>query len=311
MWQSPSDGARREIGDVDTPHGRLRYERAGSGPVLVLVAGGPGGSLRSLGTAFDVLADVRTLIYVDNIGRGHSDGLPRGIRHSPQRDACDIEALREALGIERIDLLGHSYGGYVALAYAGRYGDRTDRLVLSSAGHGFRSWQDNIDSYAAFVRTQYPEVWEQLLILRADGVKSSDPRYQRLNESAIGDLYWYDLANATKRPPTTDPAEDFREDVYFDILGDDPEVEVGGTMASFDARPTLARLRLPTLITAGRYDRIAAPHIALEMSRLVPEHRAQLMIFERSGHAPWIEEADAYFRRLRAFLLADPHHVGR
>lgn len=292
----------RKTGSVTGPHGRIRYEMLGDGPPLILVAGGPGTSLRSLGTAFDALADQHTVIYFDNIGRGYSDDLPAHLTHSPERDAVDIEAVRTGLGLGRIRLLGHSYGGYAALAYAGGYAGNLERLVLSSSGSSYLSWQANIDSVARFIECQYPEVWARLDALRRHGVKSSAPQYQDLQGQAEGDLYWYDLANAARRPPPGDPRERFRADVYFAMLGDDPEVTVGGAMARFDARPVLRRLQVPLLVTSGRYDRVALPKFALEMTQLPSAGVAQLAMFERSGHAPWIEEEALYMNTLRAFL---------
>ncbi|MCG2584932.1 alpha/beta fold hydrolase [Massilia sp. TS11] len=300
--QASASAPQRRSGMLQGPHGRIRYEMLGDGPPLLLVAGGPGTSLRSLGTVFDALADRHTLVYFDNIGRGYSDPLPAQLQHSPERDAEDIETVRAGLGFERFALLGHSYGGYPALAYAGRYGQRLSHLVLSSSGCSYLSWQANIDSVAYFIANQYPEVWAKLQALRRDGVKSSDSAYQALQGDAEGDLYWYDLRNAARRPPPGDPRERFRADVYFAMLGDDPEVQVGGAMARFDARPVLQQLRTPLLVTSGRYDRVALPRCALEMVQLAPPGVARLQMFEQSGHAPWIEEETLYLTSLRNFL---------
>lgn len=295
----------RSTGDVNGPSGRIRYQKIGQGPALVLVAGGPGASLHSLGTPFDSLADIRTVIYFDNVGRGYSDRLPPGTPYSPQRDAEDIEALRTSLNLGRIDLLGHSYGGYPALAYLQAHDREVRHLVLSSTGHNGQAWQANIDSFARFVEDQYPEIWEAMLALRAAGVKSSDKRFHDLVKAADGDVYWYDLANKAKLPPSEDPRERSSTDVYNSILGDDPEVKVGGTMASFDASAALAGTHAHVLVTAGRYDRIMMPRTAVKMARLVPKGQGRLEIFERSGHSPWVEEQDRYMQVLREFLLAD------
>jgi proline iminopeptidase len=294
-------------GMVATPDGDLYYERLGEGPAIVMVAGGPGASHTSLRPDFDRLATGHTLVYFDNIGRGRSSELPAGRHHSPPRDAEDIERLRQALGFERITVIGHSYGGYVALAYAGRYPQRLDHLVISSGGHGAQSWQRNIDSYNAFVENQYPEVWSKLLALRAKGVKTCAKEYQDLNGEAAGDTYWYDLANAGKRKPfSTDERDRFRSDVYCDMIGDDPEVKVGGAMASFDARPALAAVHAPTWISAGRYDRVSLPKVALEIRDAFAPGVARETVFEKSGHRPWVEEPDAFFAELDKFLAAPP-----
>lgn len=293
----------RRSGQVQTPQGRLRYEMLGDGPPVIAIAGGPGTSLRSLGHALDGLADRHCVIYFDNLGRGLSDPLPNGARHSPERDADDVEALRRALGLQRIALFGHSYGGYPALAYAARHADQLTHLVLSSTGYQAASWQSNIDSVARFAHTQYPDIWAQLQALSARGVRSSQPAYSALFDKIdVEALYWYDRSHQALRRPPADPRERFRSDVYLAMLGDDPEVRVGGSLAGFDGSAALQRLPCPLLISSGRQDRIALPLVAAEMAALGPQGRTRWVVFERSGHFPWIEEPDAFLQALRSFL---------
>lgn len=294
-------------GDIDTPDGSLHYEIhgelvAGRAP-LVLVAGGPGSSRTSLMPEFDALARDRAVVYFDNIGRGRSSDLPAGRRHSPERDADDIERLRAALGVERIALLGHSYGGYPALAYAARHPERLARLVISSSGHGRAAWQRNIDNVNHFIENQYPEVWARLQALRRAGRPSCDPEYQALYGEPIGQLYWRDPAKAAARPiASTDPRDGSRPAVYCAIVGADAEIVVGGTMANFDMRPRLAAVRVPTLITAGRYDPVCPPVVAYEIGAAFAPGVARVRVYEHSAHRPWVEEGPDYFKALREFL---------
>jgi proline iminopeptidase len=74
--------------------------------------------------------------------------------------------------------------------------------------------------------------------------------------------------------------------VYCDMLGDDPEVVVGGSMAAFDIRPTLASVRVPTLITVGRHDPVGPPREATEIARRFPPGVATLRIFETVRTGP-------------------------
>jgi proline iminopeptidase len=290
-------------GTVDTPDGQIFYEAHGEGPPIFLVAGGPGAPRTSLRPEFDRLAAHHTVVYFDNIGRGRSSDLPAGRHHSPERDAEDIERLRAALGFERIALLGHSYGGYPALVYAARHPGRLTHLVISSSGHGAESWQRNIDNVNRFVENQYPEVWAQLQAMRRRGVKSCDKEYQDLYGEPIAQLYWHDAAKAEGRQPVSDdPRDKFRRAVYCDMIGDDAEVQVGGAMARFDARPALANVKVPTLITAGRHDPVCPPLVAYQIRDAFPAGVASVRIYERSAHRPWVEEAEAYFERLNAFL---------
>lgn len=132
---------------------------------------------------FDRLAARHTVVYFDNIGRGRSSDLPAGRHHSPERDAEDIERLRAALGFERIALLGHSYGGYPALAYAGRHPERLTHLVISSSGHSAESWQRNVDNVNRFVENQYPEASVRIYERSAHRpwVEEAEAYFERLN----------------------------------------------------------------------------------------------------------------------------------
>lgn len=290
-------------GTLETPDGTLFYELHGEGPPIVLVAGGPGAPRTSLRPEFDRLARTHTVVYFDNLGRGRSSDLAPGRRHSPERDAEDIERLRRHLGFERFSLLGHSYGGYPALAYAGKHPQRLARLVISSSGHSAESWQRNIDNVNRFVENQYPEVWAKLQSLRARGVKSCDPDYQEVYGEPVAQLYWHDPSWATRRTRVSDdPRDTFRPRTYCDIAGEDSEVRVGGSLATFDARPALAAVRVPTLVTAGRYDVVCPPKVAHEIAAAFPAGVAKVRVFDRSSHRPWVEENATYFEELEAFL---------
>ncbi len=290
-------------GTVATPDGDIYYEIHGEGSPIVLVPGGPGASRTSLQPEFDALTDKHAVVYIDNIGRGRSSDLPAGRHHSPERDAMDIERLRQALGFERFTLIGHSYGGYPALAYAGRFPQHLDRLVISSSGHSHESWQRNIDNVNHFVRNQYPEVWEKLQALRRRGVLSCATEYEDVYGGPVSQLYWHDQAKAATRPKvSTDPRDKPRPSVYCDMIGADAEWVTGGTMARFDARPALATVRVPTLITAGRYDPVCPPVVAHEIAAAFAPGVARVRVFEQSSHRPWVEEGEVYFKELQAFL---------
>src|SRR5690606_20603511 len=114
---------------------------------------------------------------------------PKG--YTVERDAEDIEALRKALKFPKISVIGHSYGGYPAMAYALKYPFRTHRLVLSDTLYNDRSWQANIDSFSHHVQHQYPDVWAETMRLRRQGVRSDSDRYGDVFGRATADVYWF------------------------------------------------------------------------------------------------------------------------
>lgn len=285
---------------ISTKFGKVYYETEGEGPVVILIAGGPGGTHTSFHGYFNRLAKDHKVVYFDSIGRGRSDRLTDPKGYTVWRDAEDVEALRIALKVDKVTVLGHSYGGMPAIAYAVNYGDHLGRLILSDTLHSGVAFQANIDSCNYNAANLYPDVWEKLLAMRKKGVKSSAEAYGDLYGFPTNTLYWYDEKNGAKMYRSKDPKDGFNGEVYSAMLGDDPEWKVGGTMKSFDPRKKMKGIKVPTLVCVGRYDRVATPKIAYEISKLIPN--SQIAYFDHSGHRPWVEESDAYFTRVQAFL---------
>lgn len=287
---------------VRTPQGRIYYEKEGQGSPVILVAGGPGGSHASFHPWFSRLAAEHTVIYFDNLGRGRSDRLKDPKQYTVERDADDIESLRRALGYDKISVIGHSYGGMPAMAYALKYPDHISHLVLSDTLHSAQGFQENIDACNYEAALRFPEIWAKLTAMHRQGVKTGTHDYEDLYGTTTDDLYWYNPENAAKLYRSGDPADRMNFDVYLAMIGDDPEWKVGGTMKGYDPRPRMKTLTVPTLICVGRFDRVASPKIAREMAQCLPPATTRLVIFEHSGHRPWLEETDRYFTVVGNFL---------
>jgi len=275
---------------------KLWYESEGSGEPVVLVSGGPGDSHAVFHPFFSRLAGRNRIIYYDAFGVGQSDRAASPSAYHFARDVEDLEGLRKALGLGAITVLGHSYGSMVAQAYALKYPESVKRLILIGAFHSGAMWQTNNDNCNREIRNQYPAVWEKLQAMRARGVRSSAPEHQELYYGIpIGLFYFYDAAKAARLPK--DPSN---TEVYYAIAGADADFEIGGDIAALDFRPDLGKLRVPVLVVAGRYDRVSMPSYAAEFKTLIPG--ARLVIFEKSGHFPYIEEPDETLDVLRDFL---------
>jgi len=290
-----------------TPQGRIYYETEGQGPPIVMVAGGPGGSHAAFHPWFSKLAAHHQVIYFDNLGRGRSDRLADPKNYTIERDTDDIEVLRVALKLNTITLLGQSYGGMPALAYALKYPGHTDHLILSDTILGAKGFQQNIDNCNREASTRFPEVWKKLTAMRAQGVKTGSDGYEDLYSKPTDDLYWYHPENDAKMFHSGDKVDDLNNAIYFAMVGDDPEWIVGGTMKGYNPRPLMKTLAVPTLICVGRFDRVALPEIAQEIKDDLPAQTSQLVVFERSGHYPWIEESDRYFETVSTFLDGSHH----
>jgi proline iminopeptidase len=271
----------------------------GAGEPLFLIPGGPGNAHSYL-RAFDELSDNYTLVFYDGFGRGKSDTAQNVKEYSIERDIQDLEALRKAMGYEKINVLGHSYGTVVAQGYAIKYPGNVSHLVLLAPFHSNAMWQENDDNCNREIKTNYPEVWDTLMSVRKQGYQSSDPLHQAIySRVPYGFLYAYNPENFSKN--SSPPYPNYMNTrLYYQMVGKDGDFTVGSDIGTFDYRDQLKNLKMPILIIAGRYDRVAVPWMSIKYKEYCPQ--AEFVMFEQSGHNPYIEEPSKTFELIRTFL---------
>ena len=172
-------GAASESGKTfDGPGGKIYYEvtGTGSGIPLLVVNGGPGfdHTYLHIATAWDTLAKNRRVVFYDQRGDGRSDPLKPGQSCTLADQIADLEALRAHLGFDKIDLLGHSWGGYLSMAYAARHPEHIAHLLIVD----FAMPGTNGAEVAVAARRKYPS----LPILFVSGYSDSS-----VLEAAVGD----------------------------------------------------------------------------------------------------------------------------
>ena len=281
---------------------KLWVVSVGKGEPLIIIPGGPGGN--HLGyRIFDSLSvkgNIR-LIYYDAFGRGKSDTAKNVKEYTIQRDIEDIEALRKAFGLEKINLLGHSYGSIVAQGYALKYSQKIAHLIIANGFHSNAMWQENDDNCNHEIKTNYPEVWKELMAIRKNGAISSSQNHQDIyGRVPYGFLYAYNpekFINRGKRKPYPNP---MNTKLYYQMVGPDGDFIVANDIGKFDFRQQLKSLKMPVLIIAGRYDRVAVPWMQVQYKKFCPQ--AKFVIFEKSGHNPQVEEPEKEFPLIVDFL---------
>jgi proline iminopeptidase len=281
---------------------KLWVVTVGEGDPIIFIAGGPGGTHVGL-RSFDSLANNHhQLIYFDALGRGKSDSAKNVTEYSLARDIDDIEGLRVALKLDKITVLGHSYGGVVAQGYAIKYPTHLSHLILADTFHSFVMWQENDDNSNREIKTNYPEVWERLTKIREQGAISSDVEHQAIyGEVPYGFLYAYNPARfEPKAGPRRHYPNSHQSEVYYQMVGKDGDFIVGSDIGNFDYRKQLKDLKMPVLIVTGRFDRVAVPWMAIKYKEYCPQ--AQFVIFEKSGHNPQVEEPEKEFKLINEFL---------
>jgi len=275
---------------------KLWYESEGHGEPLILISGGPGDSHAVFHPFFSRVADRYQVIYFDAFGVGKSDRAKSPKEYTFARHVEDLEGLRQALGLSRVNLFGQSFGGMVAQAYAIKYPQEAKGLILADTFYSGEMWQADNDSCNYEIRNQYPEVWDELQRLRSKGLRSSAPEHQKLYYSVpLGLFYFHDASKASLLPK-----EEGNNDVYYAVAGDDADFKVGGDIATLDFRPDLPKLKMPVLVIAGRFDRVSLPRYAVQFKRYLPP--ARFVMMEESGHFSFIEEPEKTLALLRDFL---------
>ncbi len=271
----------------DGPGGKIYYEvtGSGSGTPLIVVNGGPGfdHTYLHIATAWDMLAKNRRVIFYDQRGDGGSDVLKPGRSCTLADQIADLEALRAHLGFDKIDLLGHSWGGYLSMAYAARYaGHISHLLIVDSAAP---RWADTLFLFDQI----FPEISER----RAGYAFGDEMGDKAASDASIHDYLTMLFYSQEKRDGFVAQMAPgaYHKEVFQAVLRDLPR---------FDLNPELHKFNFQVIVMTGRYDINVAPLVAYRIHKAIPGSR--FMVFERSGHIPFYEEPEAFVRATEDFL---------
>jgi pimeloyl-ACP methyl ester carboxylesterase len=254
-------------------------------PPLLCINGGMLYSHALLWPALAPLASSRQLILYDQRGRGAS-GVPPAVRNSRiEYDAGDAVAIREALGIARWDVLGHSWGGGIAMLAASRDAVGVRRLVLADAVGPTSEWIPSLHP-GALARLAGADR-EALAAIDPRTLHADDPAVHAEYSRAIYPAYFADHGFAALfRPPHAASA-------------------TGAAVASrlrregYDWRPAIREIAARTLVVHGAQD-VIPPRLAPEIAGLIP--RASVHIIDDAGHMPFFERPEHFFGAVRDFL---------
>lgn len=278
---------------------KINVETLGKGAPVFFFAGGPGNSHDYMQGAFGQYYKTHQVVFIDMLGRGMSDNAKDVSEYSIANDVHIAEQVRIALGLDKIALVGHSYGTVVAQAYAIKYPAQVSKMVLIAGFHSGEMWQANCDSYNHYTQTHFPEAWAKVDSLRHLGYVSSDPVFRKVYGSVPTKyIYYHDTKVKGKRPKTK--FRNWNNDVYYGIIGRDADFFVSGTMMDTDFRKDLVKLTFPTLIIAGRYDGVSTPQYNVQYKTYMPQ--AKFVMFEQSAHNPYLEEPEKFYQLLDKFL---------
>ena len=267
------------------PDGPAMRER----PTLILLHGGPGFDHSIYKPAYSKLADVAQIIYLDHRGNGRSEAGPQD-KWTLSQWGDDVRAFCEALGIARPIVLGASFGGVVALAYATRHSDHPSKLVLISTEAAGDTYLDR--RVALFERFGGPEVGA--LARR----RFLDVDSQRDQASADA---WRKLAFPLYTRTPRDP------NIGSRTVGK-PEVaqhwftKPGGESHTFNMFPDLHRVKCPTLVLGGEDDPMHPIESQADIAAALPAHLVQFERFANCGHAVMPDAPERATAVIRDFI---------
>lgn len=265
---------------------RLFIRRVGTGPLTIVLHGGPGAHHDYLLPQFDLLARGRELLYYDQRGGGRSP-VDRTVAVGWREHVHDLEALRTELALEQVTLLGYSWGGLLAVLYYAEHPHRIARLALVSPASPTAALRHEFDREFA-ARNTAPAVTAAREALRASGLREHDPeayRRRAFELSVAG--YFRNWQDAQKLTPFRVTAR--TQHAVWDSLG-----------ADFDIRPRLramAATHPPTLVVHGTAD-----PIPIAGSRAYAELLGGRLVELPTGHCPHVEATAAFVTALDRFL---------
>lgn len=283
-----------ETGYVDVPGGRVWWMRAGSGPKtpLLLLHGGPGAGHNYL-LSMKALADERPVIFYDQLGCGRSDAPENDSLYTIPRSVEEVDAVRRALGLDRIVLFGSSWGAILAIEYfATRGGPGVENLVLSG---GAASVPQAVAGMRHLLDAMPNGGGARMSALEATGQQQSS-EYQSLVQL----FYERHLCRALPWPPEVlATVENITKSPAYRVMNGPTEFTIIGNIKDWDRSADLGAIRVPTLLTTGQYD-----EVTLDCQQAILERVAgsQLLIFEGCSHMTMVEKPAEYARAVRAFI---------
>jgi len=278
---------------------KINIEMKGTGEPIFFLPGGPGNSHDYMQGAFGQYYKTNTVVFFDFLGRGKSDNAKNITEYSVESDTDLIEKIRKHLGFEKISVVGHSYGTVPAQNYAIKYPENTHKMVLISGFHSGIMWQANCDSYNEYAKKHFPEKWLKVDSLRTLGYVSTDKELMEVYGSFPTKYIYYHNTKIRGNSPKT-KYRNWNNNVYAQIIGRDGDFEVSGDMIDVDFRRKLKDVKALTLITAGRYDGVSTPEFNVQYKTFMPQ--ATFVMFENSGHNPYLEEAEKFYELFEKFM---------
>lgn len=265
----------------------LYYRMVGEGAPCLVMHGGLGLDHHYMHPFLDRLGDELQLVYYDHRGNGRS-GRPGTETLTHAQLAADADALAEHLGVNQVTVLGHSYGGVIALELALRHPERVSGLILMDTASNLQYGSEILENARRKGATD-----AMMAVLQGDSA-TDDATFARQLRTILP-LYFHRF--------DAQVADDLMKDCVLSADGIVPPAET----AAYNVLPRLGEIAVPTLIVVGDDDFICPPSQARLLHGGIRGSR--LEILEACGHLPHVEAPEAFFPAVRSWLDRQPPGV--
>ena len=262
---------------------------------ILCLHGGPGGTHDGMVSMAKLSEDGYQVVLYDQLGCGKSDQPLNPELYSVERYVEEVEGMRKSLGLGKMHLYGHSWGGFLDVAYAIKYSSNLKSLYASSGGSSTPLCASELQR----LRSELPtKVQETLNKYEAEGDFLND-EYLR----AVDEVYKKHLCRLDPWPPTLRSMVEQKRrgspGMVYKLMWGPNEFSPTGTLRYWDVTPDLNKIDVPTLITCGRYDEVTP-----KVSEVLHEgiKGSKMVVFEKSSHSARLEEPERYFEVYREFL---------
>ena len=270
-------------------------QRVGRGPIkLLLLHGGPGSTHEQFECFPEFLSQYGIELFLyDQLGSHYSDQPDNPLLWTVERFCEEVEQVRLGLGLDRFYLLGHSWGGMLAIEYALKYQHHLKALVVSSMTGSIASYIHRINE----LRGQLPS---DIITRMTKYEQEHDFDAPAYKDMLVKHLYEHYVCRRIPWPkPVSRAISHLAMPVYSAMQGPN-EFMVTGTIAGWDRWADLKDIRVPTLLIAGQHDTIRTSDVE-EMSKLIP--RATVEICPEGSHLSCWDDQSHYFPALTQFLV--------
>ncbi len=269
----------------------------------MILHGGPGASHDYFLPYLLPLARKNRLIFIDERGSGRSQKIENPSGYTVGNMVEDVEAVRKELELGRINLMGHSFGGVLAQAYALKYQENLSHLILCSTFHSTSKMNGVLKN---IMEKMAPELRMRIEKMEKAGLYGHGMDYEKNRYTseymiaAWGEGYFPYLYQ-NHPDPNYDPVANgiMAWDVYREMWGSDGEYIIDGNLSSVEYGDSLSTIKVPVLITVGDSDE-CDPSLAKEMNEKIKG--SKLVILPKSGHMTFVDQPSLFISEVDGFL---------